>query len=597
MLEADARPIERPGRPQRIAIEDRMPIAESDLPPYSVSEVLAQPWPERMRLVSRMWALQVSATPLAVVAMYWVKYVLVFAGGWAFFCSFSRDYPGFASITDWAFSPIAFQKAVVFAIFYESLGLGCSSGPMNARFWPPIGGFLHFLRPGTTKLPLFPGWPIVGSIQRTWLDVALYAANMLLLLRALVAPEMTLSLLLPSFLLIALLGVLDKTLFLAARSEHLWVALACLTFGFADEVWISACKIVWCFIWFWAATSKLNHHFPSVIMVMMNQGPFFPRWLKKKLFVSFPDDLRPSRLATWMAHMGTVTELMIPFALLSSESALVTAVVLFVVFGFHGFIALNNPSGMPVEWNILMVYGGIFLFGFHPEASVLAVAQLPWLVAFLALFMVAIPLYGNFVPRNVSFLMAMRYYAGNWAYNVWFFRGDSQKKLNRLTKASLTMREQLEGMLDDPEAVDGAMMMMPAMRLMHLQGKVLHETIPKALDDVEAYEWMEGEVIAGLALGWNFGDGHLNDMQLLEAIQAQCEFEAGELRVIMVESQPLFGRTMAWKIVDAATGIVEEGETEVAPMRAYQAWPTGRLAEAFRPSTVDPTRGSTGGIA
>jgi len=242
---------------------------------------------------------------------------------------------------------------------------------------------------------------------------------------------------------------------------------------------------------------------------------------------------------------------------------------------------------MPVEWNILMVYGGVFLFGFHPEASVLAVGQLPGLVAFLALFLVAIPLYGNLFPKHVSFLMAMRYYAGNWAYNVWFFRGEAEKKLNKLTKAALTFREQLEALLGDPEAVDGAVLMMPAMRLMHLQGKVLLETIPKALDDVAAYEWMEGEVVAGLALGWNFGDGHLNDMQLLEAVQAQCHFEPGELRVIMVESQPLFGRTMAWKIVDAATGLVEEGETEVAPLRAYQAWPTGALADLYESTVAD----------
>ena len=565
-----------------------MPLADSGAPPYSLDDLRAAPFPERMRLISRTWAEQIGATPLVVVVMYWVKYLFLFAGGWAFFCSFSEGYPGFTSIKAWAFSGLAFQKAILWALFYESAGFGCSSGPMNGRFWPPLGGFLHFLRPGTTKLPLFAGISILGGTRRTWLDIALYAAYMLLLLRALVAPELTMALLLPSFLLIPLLGVTDKTLFLAARAEHFWIVLACLTFAGADDLWVSGSKIVWCSVWFWAATSKLNHHFPSVIMVMMNQGPFFPKWLKKRLFVSFPDDLRPSKIATRMAHLGTVTEVMIPIALLSSESALLTGLVLLVMCGFHGFIALNNPSGMPVEWNLVMIYGGIFLFGFNPGASVLALGELPLLVAFLAFFLVAIPLYGNFVPKNVSFLMAMRYYAGNWAYNIWFFRGDSQKKLNRLTKAALTMREQLAGMLDDQDAVDTAMIMMPVMRLMHLQGKVLHEAIPKALDHIEDYEWMEGEVVSGLALGWNFGDGHLNDMQLLQAIQEQCEFEEGELRVVMVESQPLFGRTMAWKAVDAATGLIAEGEVEVASLRELQAWPMGEAAEAFMGGARDP---------
>ena len=91
------------------------------------------------------------------------------------------------------------------------------------------------------------------------------------------------------------MGLLDKTLFLAARAEHYWVALVCIAVAIAGGLWISGCKVVWCFIWFWAATSKLNHHFPSVIQVMMNNGPFFPTFLKKRLFARFPDDLRPSR--------------------------------------------------------------------------------------------------------------------------------------------------------------------------------------------------------------------------------------------------------------------------------------------------------------
>jgi hypothetical protein len=64
-------------------------------------------------------------------------------------------------------------------------------------------------------------------------------------------------------------------------------------------------------------------------------------------------------------------------------------------------------------------------------------------------------------------------------------------------------------------------------------------------------------------------------------VQAQCGFEEGELRVVMVESQPLFGKTMAWKIVDAKSGVLEEGETEIAPLRQLQPWPMAEHAEAF----------------
>jgi hypothetical protein len=554
----------------------------TDLPPYEPARLLGAPFPERVRLVCRTWASQVNPNPPIVLIMYWTKYLLLYVGGWAFFVSFSAGYPGFTSPGGWAFTAIAFQKAVLWSIFYELMGFGCGMGPMNARFNPPLGGFLHFLRPGTTKLPLFPGLPVFGGIRRTWLDVALYAANQLLLLRALLAPELTPALLWPSVVLIPLLGVTDKTLFLAARAEHYWVALVCLTVAFADGLWLSACKVVWCAIWFWAATSKLNHHFPSVIMVMMNNGPFFPKWLKQRLFASYPDDLRPSRMAAMMAHSGTFTEYMIPVVLLSvSGSPVLTAFMLFVMCGFHGFIALNNPSGMPIEWNILMIYGAIFLFGFHPEASILAVGQLPLLAAFLFFCSYVVPCYGNFVPSRVSFLLAMRYYAGNWAYNIWLVRKGSAAKFKKLKKAAGTFREQLEKMVPDPTGVNVAITLAMAHRFMHFEGRPLLEALPRAVDDIDAYDWMEGEVLGGMVLGWNFGDGHLNGAQLLGAVQAQCGFEPGEVRVVMVESQPLFGPNMHWKIVDAASGVQEEGDTVLAAMRGLQPWPTGPYAEAF----------------
>ena len=157
---------------------------DSDPPPYDPQRMLSAPFPERVRLVCRTWAAQVHPTPAGVLAAYWAKYLLLFVGGWAFFVSFSAGYPGFAAPDGWAFTPVAFQKAILWAIAYELAGFGCGSGPMNGRFWPPLGGFLHFLRPGTTKLPLFPGLPLAGGIRRGWLDVALYAANQLCLLRA-----------------------------------------------------------------------------------------------------------------------------------------------------------------------------------------------------------------------------------------------------------------------------------------------------------------------------------------------------------------------------------------------------------------------------
>jgi Transmembrane protein of unknown function (DUF3556) len=566
-------------------------MSSTDLPPYDPARVLSAPFPEKIRLVCTQWASQVNPTPKAVMALYWVKYLFFYIGGWALWQMFNADYPGFTSPLQWAFTGTAFQKAMVWSIFYELCGFGCGWGPMNGRFDPWFGGFRHFLRPGTTKLPPFPKLPLLGGNTRSWLDVAIYAANQLFLLHALIAPELTFELLLPNVILIPLMGFTDKTLFLAARAEHYYVALTCIAFTLAyDGPLFSFCKLVWCFIWFWAATSKVNDHFPSVIQVMMNNGPFFPTWLKKRLFAGYPDDLRPGQFAILMSRMGTLTEWAIPFVLAANISPLVTALMLCVVVSFHGFIGINNPSGMPVEWNILMIYGAIALFGFHQDASILATLQMPWLLAAVLFSMFVIPLYGNFVPSRVSFLLAMRYYAGNWAYNVWLIRKDALGKLDKLEKNATTTRGQLTEMLQDPALVDIALAMSLAHRFMHLEGRPLLEALPRTVDRIEDYEWIDGEMFAGMIIGWNFGDGHLNNESLLNAIQPQCQFAPGEVRVLMVESQPLFGPTMHWKIVDAADGVLEEGDTVIAPMRAVQPYPTGKYADAF-------VRGRTSAVA
>jgi hypothetical protein len=556
--------------------------AQADLPPYDPQRIVNAPFPERVRLACVTWA-NASPNQPSVMALYWMKYFFPLIGGWAFWCSFNAGYPGFFSPGEWAFTADAFKKAMVWSVLWELLGFGCGWGPMNARFDPWFGGYRHFLRRGTIKLPLFPGAPVIGEGTRGWLDVGLYGANALFLLAALISPQVTPGLLYPVLLLIPAMAVLDKMLYLTCRAEHYFVVLVCIALLPEDDLWVSGAKLVWCFIWFWAATSKLNRHFPSVIMFMMNNGPFFPKALKKRLFAHFPDDLRPSNLATFMAHFGTAAEYTIPVLLiLGAGNTPVTIVGLLLMTGFHGFIGMNNPNGMPVEWNILMIYGGWFLFLFHPDAHLAALTQAPVLLTLLLLSLAVVPLLGNFFPARFSFLLSMRYYAGNWAYNIWLVRkGDAAKKFDRLKKAAPLVYDQLQKFVPDPQIFAVAKVMMCVSRFMHFEGRALLEALPRAVDDIESYEWHEGELIGGMVLGWNFGDGHLNGEQLLRAIQPTCGFEPGEVRVVSVESQPLFGPTMHWRVYDAVQGKIDEGYTKLADYVDVQPYPTGRFAEAL----------------
>jgi hypothetical protein len=546
-----------------------MLVPKPILPPYDIDEWRNKPFPERLKMVCQSWAVQGYGTPWPIYLIYILK-IVFYVWVWTFFCSFTPGLGNLGNFGSWYFEPIAFQKAVLWSMAFEGLGLGCGSGPLTGRYSPPLGGALYFCRPGTTKVPLFPGLPLFGGATRTLLDVGLYVVHMFFLFRALVAPELTLQYFLPTIVLLPLLGITDKTIFLASRAEHYYTALVC--FLFAGD-WLAGSKLVWAAIWVWAATSKLNHHFPSVIAVMQSNSPLTRIGsLRKLLYRRYPDDLRPSGLARFMAHAGTVVEYGFPIALLLGHGGTVTAVALGVMLVFHIFITSSIPMGVPIEWNVIMVYGGFVLFGHYAGVDAFDIAS-PWLIAFLILALVGVPLFGNLVPSRASFLCSMRYYAGNWAFSVWLFKGSCSQKLDtHLTKSAPRVQDQLRKFYDE-DTITATISKVMAFRAMHLHGRCLQILLPKAVHDIDAYEYLDGELVAGVVIGWNFGEGHLHNLQLLRSIQEQCHFEQGELRCIFVESQPMGGAGQAWTIADAATGVLETGTIKVKDLLPLQPWP------------------------
>jgi hypothetical protein len=522
-------------------------------------------------MVCNAWAMQGYGTPIAVYLVYAVK-IALYVGGWLAFCGFSPGLGGLRGLGSWWLSPVAFQKAILWSMLFEIVGLGCGSGPLTGRYVPPVGGALYFLRPGTTKLPLFEGAPVIGGYRRTWLDVGLYAATLGLLVAALVSPRPGNELLVPIAILVPVLGVLDKTLFLCARSEHYWTTI--MVFVLAPS-FVPGAKLVQAALWFWAGFSKLNHHFPAVVGVMTSNSPVLRfAWIRRLMYRRFPEDLTPSRLATWMGHAGTLVELAVPVILLSSRGGTGTLIGIALMLLLHAYITSNVPMGVPLEWNVMMVYGGLFLFWGHAETGFADVSVPVWLL--VATMCVAVPLLGNLFPSRIPFLLAMRYYAGNWAYSVWLFREGSHERLEKLTKSSGWIYTQLGHLYDQSTSV-GIVGKVMGFRLMHLHGRALCELVPKALEGADPgrdrpYDWIDGEIVAGLVLGWNFGDGHLHREELLRAVQEQCGFEEGELRCVMVESQPMGASTLHYRILDAKTGLLEDGHVRVDDLRQRQPW-------------------------
>jgi len=546
-------------------------IKPADLP-YDFEEWQKLPFPERAKKVCQAWAIQGFGAPAPNSIIFYGLKIAFYVWMWTFFCSFSTELGGTDTIGEWWISLEALGKAVAWTLLIEVFGFGGASGPLGGRYSPPLGAITYWLRPGTVKSPLFRA---LGD-KRNILDVLLYAGLLYFLIMACIAPAITPEVVLPIIILLPILGILDTQIFLAARADVWYPAL--FVFLFPADIG-GALKIVWFSVWFWAAFSKLTPTFTSVVAVMICNSPFLNfKWLKKLLFKSYPEDLRMSKTATYVAHFGTVVEFALPILLMTGTFLGWPQETMFYCLigmtAFHFFIFMNFPMGVPMEWNVIMVYGGWVLFGFHPEFLPTDVTSIAIIALFFLWFFV-FTILGNFFPKHISFLLSMRYYAGTWPYSLWLFKkGTKMSKLEpNIKKTSADVRIQL-GALYDEKTVDAVLSRIIAFRMMHLPGRVLQDILPKTVENIDDYEWWDGETIGGEVLGWNFGDGHLHQEQLLESVQKRCGFEKGELRVIMVESPQLHNGKLHWRIHDAKDGLMEEGYAFIKDLKKKMPWPT-----------------------
>jgi hypothetical protein len=179
----------------------------------------------------------------------------------------------------------------------------------------------------------------------------------------------------------------------------------------------------------------------------------------------------------------------------------------------------------------------------------------------------------------------MRYYAGNWASSTWCLRKGVEDVIEaNVTKCSALANRQL-ATLYGRDVADVMLDKMTAWRSMHTHGRALNGLIPRAIADDTGYDIRDGEYMAGPILGWNFGEGHLHNEQLLEALHRRCHFAEGDVRVIILEGQPIHRHWQAYRIVDAKTGELERGYVDVAEMLARQPW--------FEPGDTLPVRVSS----
>ena len=562
-----------------------MGFVQPNLPVVDMAEWSKKPRAERVVPMVRHIAENGFGTPLIMHVMYGIKIALYILGAWLFVWS-TNGIDGFTKVAAWWTEPIVFEKAVLYTMLFEVVGLGCCFGPLAGRYFPPMGSILFWLRPGTIRLPPWPDRvPLTKGNDRTLFDALLYGILLGLLVLGLVSdgsgpiPALGTAIgVLPRWQAVAILTVLaviglrDKVIFLAARGE-VYAPLA-LVFLFAGADIVVGAKVVFMVIWLGAATSKLNRHFPFVISTMLANNPFIPSGaLKRALFKRYPDDLRPSALAGFIAHFSTAVEGLVPLLLFLSHGGWPTTIAAFVMIVFHLNILLAFPMGVPLEWNVFMIFGVLWLFVAHARLGLSDLAS-PWpIVLFVVIATVVVV--GNLYPRKVSFLPGMRYYAGNWDTTVWCVKPSVDEKFRTSSRALGPMQHlQLERLYGSKEETLIPLHLALAFRGMNTHGRALLTLVHRALAgyDEDDYNLCEGEVLCAMVLGWNFGDGHMHNECLIEALQERCGFDPGDVRVVILDAQPIHKQRQEYRLVDAATGEFERGYVDVDEMVTAQPW-------------------------
>jgi len=582
------------------------------LPEVDPDTFLKKPLMERMRILAADWAENGFGSPKWIHTMYIVKLVVFFAIGGITVATLTSGLPAFWHVTEWWNQPIVYQKVILWTVLLEAIGVAGSWGPLAGKAKPMTGGILFWARPGTIRLRPWKWVPFTNGDRRTWFDIGLYVALLVSLAVPLLSPgvhsdslskavpDNTSGLVNPALLiapivLLVLNGLRDKTIFLASRGEqYLPVLVIFAVLPFVNM--IIALKMVIVVVWVGAGWSKFGKHFSNVIGPMVSNTPYAFKWLRRAHYRNFPRDLRPSRLADFMAHVnGTTVEIVAPLVLFFSTNKWLTLAAALFMVGFHLFIISTFPLAVPLEWNVVFGYTTIFLFLGFPNWNGYAPWNMtpPWLALIVAAALLFYPVLGNLRPDKVSFLPSMRQYAGNWASALWTFAPGAEQKLNKVTRSASNQIDQFIAAGYEPKWAEITLQKTTAWRSMHSQARGLYSLLLTHLPDIDTRTVREGEFVCNSLIGFNFGDGHLHDADMIQAVQREAAFEPGECVIAWVESEAFGSGVQHYQLIDAALGVVERGTWKVADAVAEQPWlPNGPIPLQVTWSLGDSKRGA-----
>lgn len=569
-----------------------MGFKTGDFPPVDLETFLGKPLRERVKTLALHWVEYGFGTPRMIHTIYIMKVLVLYMLVGTVVATWSSDTAPFWQVGQWWDEPVVYQKLILWTVLLEVLGVAGSWGPLAGKFKPMTGGVLFWARPGTIRLRPWKRVPLTNGDRRTAFDVLLYLgflAGLGLAIGMSGVPSDSLSAVLPGntsglvdpallgpvIALYVLNGLRDKTIFLAARGEQYLPPIVLFTFlPFVDM--IIALKIAIVGVWLGAGISKFGRHFTNVVSPMVSNSPvMLSQAIKRAHYRNFPNDIRPSKVATFMAHVGgTTVEIGLPMVMLFSTNQTLTTLAVAGIIAMHLFIIVMFPLAVPLEWNVLFAYASAFLFLGFPVWEGYGVGDMSsaWLTAAIVAGTVFFPILGNLRPDLVSFLPSMRQYAGNWASAMWAFAPGAEEKLNKVYRPTTNQLDQLQAMGYEAPVAEITLQQTIAWRSMHSQGRGLYSVMYNHLPDIDKWTLREAEFGCNSLIGFNFGDGHLHNEDLINAVQKQAGFEPGEWIIVWVESQAIHKNYQEYKVIDAALGVIERGTWQVADAVEAHPW-------------------------
>ncbi|HTX45984.1 MAG TPA: DUF3556 domain-containing protein, partial [Solirubrobacteraceae bacterium] len=213
-----------------------MAFMTGNFPPVDPATFMEKPYRERIKTLTTHWVDYGFGSPKVIMVMYLLKLVFFYALGGILVGTLTSHLNPLHPAA-WFDQPIFYELAVLWTVLLECLGFAGSWGPLAGHFKPMSGGVHYYARPGTIRLPPWPDQvPFTKGDERTPLDVLLYVGLLAALVvslalpgvqahgigralaanKGLVAPTAIVAVM----VLLVILGLRDKVLFIAARSEQ-----------------------------------------------------------------------------------------------------------------------------------------------------------------------------------------------------------------------------------------------------------------------------------------------------------------------------------------------------------------------------------------